>query len=152
MNYKRMIEDAKAKGLTSEKMMYQSIDDVDAMLCMMEKEHPKEYWAFLRKQHGLLYANHYTEEFAMWDVENMKPLGMYWTKAQVEEATKNMSFPSGTTLCDKFVAFNASANDLKDVLKDEDILKVAYAFWFNDKDWKGKGKIWEYMALNHSMG
>lgn len=147
-----MIEDAKAKGLTSEKMMYQSIDDVDAMLCMMEKEHPKEYWAFLRKQHGLLYANHYTEEFAMWDVENMKPLGMYWTKAQVEEATKNMSFPSGTTSCDKFVAFNASANDLKDVLKDEDILKVAYAFWFNDKDWKGKGKIWEYMALNHSLG
>lgn len=147
-----MIEDAKAKGLTSEKMMYQSIDDVDAMLCMMEKEHPKEYWAFLRKQHGLLYANHYTEEFAMWDVENMKPLGMYWTKAQVEEATKNMSFPSGTTSGDKFVAFNASANDLKDVLKDEDILKVAYAFWFNDKDWKGKGKIWEYMALNHSLG
>lgn len=147
-----MIEDAKAKGLTSEKMMYQSIDDIDGMLCMMKKEHPKEYWTFMRKQHGLLYNGHYTEEFAMWDVEQMKPLGMYWTKAQVEEATKGMSFPSGTTASDKFVAFNASANDLYGVLKDEEILKVAYAFWFNDKDWKGKGKIWEYMMLNYSLG
>lgn len=152
MRYKEMIEDAKAKGLTSEKVMWASVDDMDEMLCVMKKEHPTEYWKFMRKQHGLLYGNHYTDEFAMWDVEQMKPLGMYWTKAQVEEATRGMSFPSGTTLCDKFVAFNAAANDLNGVLKDEEIIKVAYAFWFADKDWKGKGKIWEYMMLNHSFG
>ena len=152
MEYKRMIEEAKAKGLTSEKMMWMSIEDIDEMLCVMKKEHPKEYWAFMRKQHGIIYGGHYTEDFAMWDVENMKPLGMYWTKQQIEEATKGMSFPSGTTLCDRFVAFNAFANDLKGVLTDEQILKAAYAFWFDDKDWKGKGKIWEYMALNYSLG
>ena len=152
MRYKEMIEDAKAKGLTSEKVMWASVDDMDEMLCVMKKEHPKEYWKFMRKQHGLLYGNHYTDEFAMWDVENMKPIGMYWTKAQVEDATKGMSFPSGTTPCDKFVAFNAFANDFNGVLTDEQILKAAYAFWFNDKDWKGKGKIWEYMMLNHSFG
>ena len=147
-----MIEDAKAKGLTSEKVMWASVDDMDEMLCVMKKEHPTDYWKFMRKQHGLLYGNHYTDEFAMWDVEQMKPIGMYWTKQQVEEATRGMSFPSGTTSCDKFVAFNAFANDFNGVLTDEQILKAAYAFWFNDKDWKGKGKIWEYMMLNHSVG
>ena len=146
-----MIEDAKAKGVTTEKMMWQSVDDLDELLCMMKKEHPKEYWHFMRKQHGILYGNHYTEDFAMWDVEQMKPLGMYWTKAQVEEATKGMSFPNGTTPCDKFVAFNAFANDLHDIIKDEDILKIAHAFWFADKDWHGKNKIWEYMCLAHSL-
>ena len=151
MDYKQMIEDARAKGITSEKIMWQSVDDIDELLCLMKKEHPKEYWMFIRKQHGLLYGNHYTEEFSMWDVEQMKPLGMYWSRAQVEEATKGMTFPSGTTPCDKFVAFNATANDLSGVLKDEDILKVAYAFWFADKDWHGKNKIWEYMCLAHSL-
>lgn len=149
--YKKMIEEAQAKGLGSEKIMWQSVGEIDDMLCIMKKEHPEKYWKFIRKQHGLLYNNHYTEDFAMWDVEQMKPLGMYWSKNQIEEATKGMVFPNGTTLCDKFVAFNAFANDLKPTLTDEQVLKSAFAFWFDDKDWKGKNKIWEYMALNYSM-
>jgi hypothetical protein len=149
--YKKMLEDAKTKGITSEKLMWESVDDLEDMLCIMKKEHPEKYWAFIRRQHGLMYNNHYTEDFAMWDVEQMKPLGMYWSKNQIEEATKGMAFPSGTTVCDKFVAFNAFANDLKPSLTDEQVLKSAFAFWFDDKDWKGKNKIWEYMALNYSM-
>lgn len=152
MDYKQMIEDAKAKGLTSEKIMWQSVDDMEELLCIMKKEHPDKYWAFIRKQHGLLYSNHYSEEFAMHDVEKMQPLGMYWTRAQVEEATKGMTFPAGTTSCDKFVAMNAFANDLHGVLDDSDIIKAAHAFWFCDKDWRGTGaKIWHYMCLNYSM-
>lgn len=149
MNYKQMVEDAKAKGLTSEKTMWASVDDVDGLLCIMKKEHPKEYWAFIRKQHGILYNNHYTEEFAKWDVSQMKPLGEYWSMQQIEEATKGMSFPSGTTPWDKYVAFNSSANDLKPTLTDDMVLKVAYAFWFNDKDWASSGKIWSYMMCNY---
>ena len=149
--YKKMLEDAKLKGITSEKLMWESVDDLEDMLCIMKKEHPEKYWAFIRRQHGLMYNNHYTEDFAMWDVEQMKPLGMYWSKNQIEEATKGMVFPSGTTACDKFVAFNAFANDLKPTFTDEQVLKSAFAFWFDDKDWKGKNKIWEYMALNYSM-
>ena len=146
-----MIEEAKAKGLTSEKIMWESVDELDELLCHLKKEHPKEYWAFVRKQHGLMYNNHYTEEFAKWDIEQMKPFGMYWSKQQVEDATRGLAFPPGTTPCDKWVAYNATKNDLSEVLKDEDILKVSYAFWFNDKDWRGKNKVWEYMGLNHSL-
>lgn len=149
--YKKMIEEAKAKGITTEKMMWESVDDMEDMLCMLKKEHPEKYWGFIRKQHGILYGNHYSEDFAMWDVEQMKPLGMYWTKAQIEEATRGMVFPTGTTMCDKFVAFNAFANDLKPEVPDDHIIKAAYKFWFCDKDWKGKNKIWEYMALNYSL-
>lgn len=143
-----MIEEAKAKGLTSDKLMWQSVDDLDVMLCDMKKEHPDKYWKFIRKQHGLMHNNHYDERFAMWDVEQMKPLGMYWTKQQIEDATKGLSFPTGTNEWDRLVAFNAFANDLHGVIPDDQIIKAAHAFWFNDKDWKGEGKIWRYICMN----
>ena len=78
----------------------------------------------------------------------MKPLGMYWTVAQVEEATRGIPLPSGTTIWDKFVALNSMANDLHGVIPDDQIIKATIALWFNDKDWKKEGKIWSVMALN----
>lgn len=143
-----MIEEAKAKGLTSERIMWDSVDDLDDMLCEMKREHPEKYWKFMRKQHGLLYNNHYDKTFAEWDVEQMKPLGAYWTANQIEDATKTMVFPNGTTVWDKYVAFNAFANDLHGVLPDDQILKAAHAFWFADKDFKKEGKIWMYVCMS----
>lgn len=149
MRYKEMIEEAKKKGYASDKIMWESVDDLDDLLCEIKKEHPDKYWKFIRKQHGIMYNNHYDEKFARWDVEQMKPLGMYWTVAQVEDATKGLSFPAGTTIWDRFVALNAFANDLHGVIPDDQIIKSAYAFWFNDKDWKADGgKVWKYMCLN----
>jgi predicted Zn-dependent protease with MMP-like domain len=151
MHYKEMLEEAKAKGLTSEAKMWESIEEVEELLEEVKKENPKMFWKFLRKQHGLLHDNHYDELFAKWDVENMQPLGEYWSMKQVEEATKGMAFPDKVTLCDKFVALNAFANDLHDVIPDDMIIKAAHAFWFADKDWGGKGKIWEYMKLANKL-
>lgn len=143
-----MIEEAKKKGLASEKVMWDSVDDLDDMLCDIKREHPDKYWKFIRKQHGIMYNNHYDERFARWDVEQMKPLGMYWSLPQIEEVTKGMTFPAGTTPWDKFVAFNSFANDLHDTIPDEQIIKAAHAFWFADKDWKSEGKIWKYVMMN----
>lgn len=143
-----MIEEAKKKGLASEKVMWDSVDDLDDMLCDIKREHPDKYWKFIRKQHGFMYNNHYDERFARWDVEQMKPLGMYWSLPQIEEVTKGMAFPAGTTPWDKFVAFNSFANDLHDTIPDEQIINAAHAFWFADKDWKGEGKIWKYVLMN----
>lgn len=148
MRYKDMLEQAKAKGLTSESLMWESIGEVEDMLCELKDKNPHKYWKFMRKQHGLIHHNHYDEEFAMWDVSKMKPLGEFWSKAQIEEATKNMSFPSETTIWDKYVAFNALKNDLNNVLTDEQILRAAHAFWFHDED-APKGKIWLYMCKMH---
>jgi hypothetical protein len=148
MSYKEMIEEAKKKGYASEKVMWESVDDLDDMLCDMKREHPEKYWKFIRKQHGIMYNNHYDEQFARWDVEQMKPLGVYWTLAQIEEATKGLPHPAGTTPWDKYVAYNAFANDLHGVIPDDLIIKTAHAFWFADKDWIGEGKIWRYMCTN----
>ena len=146
MHYKDMLHEAKAKGLTNESKMWESIEDMGELLEELKESNPDKYWKFMRKTHGLLHNNHYNEAFAKWDVEQLEPVGEYWSMKQIEDATKGMTFPQGTTLCDRYVAFNAFANDMHGVLPDDLILKSAYAFFFADKDWNGEGKIWKYMC------
>lgn len=155
MKYKEMIEEAKMKGLTSEKIMWESIEEVEDLLCLIKESHQNEYWKFLRKTHGKLHKGHYNEAFAMYDVdkihwtdkEGAKHSGAYWTVQQIEDATKGMSFPADVNKWDKFVAFNAFKADLDNVLDDEHIIKSAHAFWFADEDWNGGNKIWKYMCM-----
>lgn len=144
-----MIEEAQAKGLGSEKIMWQSVGDIDELLCVIKKEHPDMYWKFIRKQHGLLYNGHYDEKFARWDVGQMKPLGEYWTMKQVEEALKGTPLPSGITMYDAYVGLNAFKNDLKDTLSDDLIIKSAVKFWFKDEDYTGTDKVWRYMCMKY---
>lgn len=137
----------KGKG---EEVMWKSTKVISDFLEPMKDTKKEDYWYLIRKVYGIMSGGHYNEEFAIHDVADMQPLGEYWSMKQIEEATKGMSFPSGVTLCDRYVAFNAFANDLKGALDDEKILKTAHAFWFADKDWKGSSKIWEYMCCKYS--
>lgn len=156
MKYKDMIEEAKAKGLTSEKAMWDSVGKMDKMLCLLKKEHPDEYWEFMREQHGVLWKGHYSEEFAEHDVKHLRwkdkegkeHSGEYWTMEQVKEATKGMTFPVGTTDYDKWVAFNVMYSDLHEDFSDGDILKAGYAFFFADYDFDYTkcGKVWKYVS------
>ena len=141
-----MIEEAKAKGLTSEKEMWQGIALIDELLCEIKEEHPDLYWAVIRDQFGIFNKGHYNEEFARYDVSEMQPVGEYWSCKDIEEATKGMAFPAGTTIWDKYVAFNGMANDLQGE-EDAIILKVAYKFYFADKDWHNGNKLWHYMKI-----
>ena len=157
-----MMEEAKAKGLTSEKMMWESVDEVQDMLCVLKMEHPHKYWKFIRKTHGTLYNGHYTEEFARHDVDHIhytnkkgeKKEGEYWSVEQIEEATKGMSFPSGVKKWDKYVAFNAFKADTGKELEDAEVLKAGYLFYFADEDWDEKDgsatKIWDYMCKKYN--
>lgn len=150
-----MMEDAKTKGITSEKMMWQSIDDVDDMLCALKIEHPDKYWKFIRKTHEALYNGHYTEEFARHDVEKIqytnkageKKQGPYWSVDQVEDATRRYQFPQSVNKWDKWVAANAAYSDFCRKFDDSQILDIMYLFYFADEDWKGSTatKIWDYM-------
>ena len=153
MEYKDMIRDAKANGVASDKAMWQSVDTLSDMLCILRDEHPDEYWRFMRKQHSILYGNHYDRNFAEMDVEGIrytgpsgeKRTGAHWTADQIEEAARGMSFPSGTTKWDKYVAFNSFYADMCMVCDDAQILKGANRFYFADED-APQGKIWVYMA------
>ena len=145
MYFQELIEKY-GKGASTEKMKELTVVISD-FLAPMKKANKEKYWGFIRDVFGLLNDYHYDEKFATHDVGNMLPLGEHWSLKQIEDATKSMSFPNGTTLYDKYVAFNAFANDFSGVMGDEDIIKSAYAFWFNDKDYKGKNKIWCYMRM-----
>lgn len=151
--YKQMIERARQDGVTSDKVMWQSIADVDALLTEVGVVNPEIVRKFVRHQHELLYGPHYNEAMAIEAVKEIRytdrdgkqRTGAYWTVEEVEDATRGMSFPSGTTKWDKWVAFNVFRSDVCRQLDDNAVLQSAYAFFFGDEDFSGEGKIWQYM-------
>ena len=69
--YIKMIDEARAKGLTSEKIMNASIADVEDLLKQIKEAHPDLYWKFIKRQHEHLFGCHYNENFGMWRIEQM---------------------------------------------------------------------------------
>lgn len=148
----------KGKGET---VMWETTKLVSDYIKETKKDaHDKEYWNLMRQVYGIMSGGHYNEEFAMRDAAQISytdgngknHTGAYWTCGQIEDATKSMTFPSGTTRWDKFVAFNSFFADTCKVLKDDQIIKAAYQFYFADEDFgKDRGaKIWCYMQMVHS--
>lgn len=153
MEYKDLIKNARANGVATEKAMWESIDSLNEMLCILKEEHPELYMNFMREQHEVLHGPHYDKHFAEVDVDEIcyinasgeKRSGAHWSVEQISNATKGMSFPSGTTDWDKYVAFNSFFSDLCTIFEEEQILKGAYTFYFADED-APTGKIWHYMS------
>lgn len=81
---------------------------------------------------------HYT------DKTGAKHEGAHWTPEQIEAVTVQLKFSEGTTLWDKYVAFNSFYADLCRVLDEPQIIKSAHAFYFDDED-TPDGKIWRYV-------
>lgn len=149
------------KGASNEKMKELTMILSD-FLAPMKKVHKEKYWSLMRDVFGLLNDGHYDDKFSMHDVENIeytdkqgaKHSGAYWSLEQAEEAMKKMQLPSDVNKYDFWVAINLSYSDLCKVLDDEQILKSACAFWFNDEDWPKEGKantkVFDYMRCKHS--
>lgn len=147
----------KGKG---EAVMWESTKLVSDFIKPMKETNKKEYWNLMRGVYGLISGGHYNEDFGLHDVsqieytdkEGKSHTGAYWTCEQIEEATKGMAFPNGTTKWDRFVAFNSFWADTCKVLTAEQIIKAAYQFYFADEDFpKYHGaKIWCYMKMVHS--
>lgn len=156
MNYKEMIELALERGHSSAQVMEGSVDQVSDMLCRLKCHDKHAYWRFMRQQHAIMYDCHYSPEFAEHDVAHLHSAdekgtihkGAYWTVQQTSDAASCMTMPNGTNECDIYVAFNAAWHDLHRKFSDEQIICIAYLFFFCDEDWKGKNKIWDYMSLN----
>lgn len=147
------MEQARRDGVASEKTMWQSIDQVDGLLVEIESAHPDIARRFMKRQHELLYGPHYNEAMAVeavkeiryTDREGKQREGAYWSLEEVESATRGMSFPSGVTKWDKYVAFNVFYSDVCKRLDDDQVLYSAYLFFFADEDFEGEGKVWKYM-------
>lgn len=161
MTYKELISQARSQGITSEKKMLESINQLSidlASLSSMSCELSHEVTRILRNQHAILYDRHYSEKFANHDINNICYLdskgeerhGYHWTRAEVVESTKDMKFHSKVNDWDKYVAFNAMYADLCAKMTDAEIIRAAYLFYFCDRDWQPKEddctKIWDYMS------
>lgn len=147
-----MFVNAKKAGVVNESKMWKSVEAMAPVLAILEEEHPDEYWDMMRDQHEILYGPHYDEEFAEYDVDQIywsgkdgqSHHGAHWSREQIDEATKGMTFPAGVTRCDKYVAFNSFYADMCRELDEATILKAAFRFYFADDD-APEGKIWKYM-------
>ena len=157
MNYKELTQKAREAGVTKEETMWASIAMVNDLLEEMQGVAPDVVCRFIRKQHQLFFGCHYTEEYAEHDLAGIYYIdakghrheGAYWSPEQVAEATRSMTFPAGTTIWDKWVAFNAFRADTKGKLDDETTLRTAYDYYFADDDFVGVGKVWREMSARH---
>lgn len=153
MKLQEMLDRAKAEGKDLDKVMDAMMPSVDKMLCSLKESHPDVYKKTMRDIHKAVHGCHYDERFAHHDLKGLEYLGRdgkeyeepYWTVTQIEEATKNMHFPEGTTKWDKYVAFNSFYADTCTELTDELVIKTAYKYFFADMD-APSGKIWRYMT------
>ena len=68
-----------------------------------------------------------------------------WTKEEIEIATADLTFPHGTTLYDKWVAFNFFYADTCMVLNEKEALEAGYFFYFQDED-APPNKLYKYLV------
>lgn len=163
MTYLDLLTQAKTLGVTSEKKMWESVEQLSKDLAPIEAAHPHVYWRILRNQHAIMYNRHYSEKFANHDVNQLRYVnasgmecnGPHWSRAEVTAATNGLKFHQKVNDWDKYVAFNAMYADLCAEMDDEAIIRAAYLFYFNDKDWQPEEddctKIWDYMSHHATM-
>lgn len=165
MKYNQLIEQARATGVASEKKMNAAIEQMSCDLDSIKNDNPALYWRIMRHQHAVLYDRHYSEKFANHDVNRLEygeldeegmptKHGAHWTRAQIEEATRGMEFHPKVNGWDKYVAFNSMYADLCTNMKDEEIIRAAYLFYFCDADWQTDDdctKIWDYTSMHAMM-
>ncbi len=150
-----MIETAVKNG-GGEKTMWKAVEAADKAMAYIRENAPQEYDCLLRQLYVALNGKHYNRELAEQDAKEIcytdadgnEQHGAYWTAEQIESATQGKSFPSGTTLWDKYIAYNAAHADFCKKFDEEQVFDIAYLFFFADEDWKGENKIWEYMSTN----
>lgn len=150
MNFREIFEEVKQKGLPMDKMMEDVMDELDGALAEVKKANPEKHKKLVRKFNCAANNGHYGKKCAMEDVAEMeytdkqgkKHKGGAWTMEQIEELTKDMQFPNGTTEWDKYVAFNEAKSRMGKSMDDHLIAKAAHDLWFD-----GEGvSIYEHMT------
>lgn len=149
-----MIETAVKNG-GGEKTIWKAVEIATHAMEYMKENDPQEYDCLLRQLYVALCGKHYNKELAEQDAASIhytdadgnEQHGAYWTAEQIESATQDKTFPSGATLWDKYIAYNAAHADFCKRFDDEQVMDIAYLFFFDDEDWDGENKIWEYMSM-----
>lgn len=164
MTYKDMVHSNASKFKGSDEVMWASIGSLSDHLEKFIEKHPdlkEEYWELMREQHELMAGRHFNEAYAKWQVEQMHHKGMdgteykgeHWNIEQTNGVLSGMrsKIPAAYNEWDFYVALNASYHDFCKAAKkhlpekaDDLIIDLAVAFWFDDEDWSGTTKVWDY--------
>lgn len=108
------------------------------------KEYDKnDYMEYKHKLCGMAYNYQIDKDLAKDIVDNMKPLGEYWSI----ETIKNVIGNTTHSLEDVYVVMNSLANDYQNIISLDDTdtyIKMAYA-WLDDIDRK-EHKVWKYFV------
>ena len=113
---------------------------IDSLYSLKESDYEK-FRKYKNKIKGMAYEYKVDAELAHEIVEDMKPLGEYWSIETIASAIGNDTH----RLEDMYVVMNSLANDYKDVVsldEAETYVKMAHA-WLDDVDAK-RNKLWKY--------
>lgn len=164
--YYDMVKANYNKLRNDEGIMWENIKMWDKHLEEMREHHPDMYWEIMRRTHEMIYGKHFDEEYAKWQVKQMRHKGddgkeykgEHWSLEQTNDvlAKQRSKVPAEYNEFDFYVALNAQYHDTicvakkyfnDDVMAGTYIIDEAIAVWFNDSDWP-TGKVWEYFAKN----
>ena len=159
MHYKQMMKDYQAKGMVSEKKMWEAVSVLEnPMACLKEKD-PRVYDEAMRNLHEVFCGPHYNECFAREDVAEMHHKnakgetikGEHWNMEQVNAAIKGMNIPGNANAWDVYVALNANWHDKESKFSEwfgdkleQRIIEDAINYYFLDAD-APEGKMWLYI-------
>lgn len=115
---------------------------IDMLMCDAKTKNHHLYEHIEGEMYEMAYGKKINEEMAKKWVDNMKPVGRYWT---MEETTKTMvDLGYNHDKIDFFVVANMMKNDYSDLTTEDDTLALKMAHdWLNDKDAKDC-KLYQY--------
>ena len=108
-------------------------DIIDMLMCDAKKNDHELYEHIEGEMYEMVYGKKISEEMAKEWVDNMEPIGRYWTMDETTGAMGSLGYNHDKI--DFFVVANMMKNDYADVTKDDDTLALKLAHdWLSDKD------------------
>lgn len=108
----------------------------------MKEEHPEMYKEYKLCLYEMAMGKKLSEEMATKWVQNMEPVGMYWTIDETTQAMQSLGY--NLDKIDFFVTSNMMKNDYHDLVRDDDELALKMAKdWLEDTD-AVDNKLYEY--------
>lgn len=106
---------------------------IDMLMCDAKTKNYGLYEHIEGKMYEMAYGKKISEEMAKKWVDNMKPVGRYWTMEQTTKAMTDLGYNHDKI--DFFVVANMMKNDYADLTAEDDALALKMAHdWLNDKD------------------
>lgn len=123
-------------GATKDTRKMEELGDMLVELIHGLKEaHYEEYEEYKEELYELAYGKKINQDMAVDWVNDMKPIGEYWTMEETTNAMQSMGYSFSPI--DFYVVANMMMNDYNDLTKEDEELALRLAYdWLNDVDTK----------------